>query len=91
MTHPDSSPPPTVEGARAHWYPRMRGGVTVIAGTLAYVALASAFGNDASFGTALIGMLGSLAAMGWVWWLEKRRAERDAVRAQSRQRGPGTT
>ena len=74
----DDAPLPTVEGARAHWYPRVRGGITVIAGTLAYVTLAAAFGTDASFGTALVGMLGSLAAMAWVWWLETRRAKKDA-------------
>ena len=53
--------------------------MTIIAGTLAYVALASAFGNDASFGTAFVGMLGSLAAMAWVWFLEARRAARHAA------------
>lgn len=91
MERPDSTPP-TVDGARAHWYPRIRGGITVIAGTLAYVALASAFGNDASFGAALIGMLGSLAAMGCVWWLEARRAAKDAAAASAKsQRGAGTT
>jgi hypothetical protein len=91
MARDDTTPPPTVEGARAHWYPRLRGGITVIAGTLAYVALASAFGNDASFATALIGMLGSLAAMAWVWWLETRRAKKDAAASPTRQRDAGTT
>ena len=91
MPRPDSTPP-TVDGARAYWYPRLRGGITVVAGTLAYVALAAAFGNVASFGTAFIGMLGSLVAMGWVWWLEARRAAKDAVTASAnRQRGAGTT
>ena len=90
MPQPDSAPP-AVDGARAFWYPRIRGGVTVILGTLAYVALASAFGNDASFVTALIGMIGSLAAMGWVWWLEKRRADKDAAASAKRQRDAGTT
>jgi len=73
MPQPDS-PLPTSADTRAFWFPRLRGGITVLAGALAYVAVASAFGNDASFGTALVGMLGSLAAMGCVWWLEARRA-----------------
>jgi hypothetical protein len=85
------STPPTPESTRAFWYPRVRGGLTVIAGTLAYVALAGAFGNDASFGTAFIGMLGSLAAMAWVWWLEARRAAKHAATARPAQRDAGTT
>lgn len=76
MSRPDSSPPPTPDETRAYWYPRVRGGVTVIAGTLAYVALASAFGNTPSFITALVGMLGSVIMMSWVWYLEARRAAR---------------
>lgn len=86
MPRPDSTPP-TPDATRAYWYPRVRGGLTIIGGTLAYVALASAFGNDPSFWTALVGMLGSLAAMAWVWFLERRRAERHA----GTQRGAGTT
>jgi hypothetical protein len=77
---PHDSTPPTPESTRAFWYPRLRGGLTVVAGTLAYVALAAAFGNDASFGTAFIGMLGSLAAMAWVWWLEARRAAKHSAK-----------
>ncbi len=73
------SPPPTPAETRAFWYPRVRGAMTIIAGTLAYVALAAAFGNDASFGTAFVGMLGSLAAMAWVWFLEARRAAKHAA------------
>ena len=74
MPRPDSSPPPSPGETRAYWYPRVRGGVTVIGGTLAYVALASAFGNTPSFVTALVGMLGSVIMMSWVWFLEARRA-----------------
>ena len=99
MTLPDSSPH-SPDSTRAFWYPRVRGALTIIAGTLAYVALASAFGNAPSFWTALVGMLGSLAAMGWVWFLEARRAARDAAAAQratsrttprANQRDAGTT
>jgi hypothetical protein len=72
VTPPDSDAP-APDNARAYWYPRVRGGLTVIGGTLAYVAIASAFGNDASFGTAFVGMIGSLVMMLWVWWLEARR------------------
>lgn len=75
MTPPDSTPP-TPDSTRAYWYPRVRGGITIIAGTLAYVALGAAFGTDAGFGTAFVGMIGSLAAMLVVWWLEARRAAR---------------
>ena len=82
MPKPDSTPP-TVAGARAYWYPRMRGGLTVLLGTLAYVSLAAAFGNDPTFATALVGMIGSLIAMGWVWWLEARRAAKGAAAAPS--------
>ena len=86
MPKPDSTPP-SVAGARAYWYPRMRGGFTVLLGTLAYVALAAAFGTDPTFATALVGMTGSLAAMGCVWWLEARRAVKDsAATAGPRQR-----
>jgi hypothetical protein len=88
---PLDSTPHTPEDTRAYWYPRVRGGITVIVGTLAYVALASAFGNDASFGTALVGMLGSLASMSWIWWLEARRAARTASRPNTAQRDAGTT
>lgn len=80
------SPPPTPAETRAFWYPRVRGAMTLIAGTLAYVALASAFGNDPSFGTAFVGMLGSLAAMAWVWFLEARRAAKHAASSPPRQR-----
>ena len=80
------SPPPTPAETRAFWYPRVRGAITIIAGTLAYVALASAFGNDASFGTAFVGMIGSLAAMAWVWFLEARRAAKHAAAPPPRQR-----
>jgi hypothetical protein len=90
VSRPDSTPP-TADNARAFWHPRIRGGVTIIAGTLAYVALASAFGNDASFGTAFVGMVGSLVAMRFVWWLEERRAAKDAAKAPPAQRDAGTT
>lgn len=86
MSRPDSTPP-SPEATSAFWYPRVRGGITIIAGTLAYVALASAFGNAPGFWTALVGMLGSLAAMSWVWFLERRRAARHVAS----QRGAGTT
>ena len=91
MPRPDSTPP-TPENTRAYWYPRVRGGVTVVAGTLAYVALGSAFGTEAGIGSALVGMLGSLAAMSVVWWLEARRAAQfhDAA-TRSAQRDAGTT
>ncbi len=86
MPRPHSTPP-TIAGARAYWYPRMRGGLTVLFGALAYVALAAAFGSDPTFATALVGMIGSLIAMGWVWWLEARRAAKNAAAASgSRQR-----
>ena len=91
VPRPDSTPP-TLDSTRAYWYPRVRGALTVIGGTLAYVALASAFGNDASFGTAFVGMIGSTAAMGWVWWLEARRAARhESAQRASAQRDAGTT
>jgi len=70
----DSTPPPTQTETRSFWYPRVRGGITVIAGTLAYVAIAAAFGNTPSFTTAFVGMLGSIIMMSWVWYLESRRA-----------------
>jgi hypothetical protein len=70
----DSTPPPTPTETRAFWYPRVRGGITVIVGTLAYVALAAAFGNTPSFATAFVGMVGSIVMMSWVWYLESRRA-----------------
>ncbi len=76
MPRADSTPPPTPGETRAFWYPRVRGGITVIAGTLAYVALAAAFGSAPTFVTALVGMLGSIVMMTWVWYLESRRAER---------------
>ncbi len=76
MPRSDSSPPPAPEETRAFWYPRVRGGITVIAGTLAYVAIAAAFGNAPSFMTAFVGMIGSIAMMSWVWYLEARRAEK---------------
>lgn len=89
MSQADSTPP-TPENTHAFWYPRVRGGITVIAGTLAYVALGSAFGTEAGIGSALVGMLGSLAAMAVVWWLEARRAARHHRAAQA-QRDAGTT
>lgn len=46
----------------------------MIAGTLAYVALAAAFGNAPGFVTTLVGMIGSIVMMSWVWYLESRRA-----------------
>jgi hypothetical protein len=89
---PSDSTPLTADSTRAYWYPRVRGGMTIIGGTLAYVALASAFGNDACFATALVGMLGSLAAMCWIWWLEARRSARADASARARgQRDAGTT
>jgi len=69
----------------------VRGGLTVVAGTLAYVAVGSAFGTEAGIGTAVIGMLGSLAAMSAVWWLEARRAATHRARLTPAQRGSGTT
>jgi len=73
----------------------VRGGVTVIAGTLAYVALASAFGDAPSFLSALVGMIGSIVMMSIVWWLEARRATHHAARPETRaaadQRDRGTT
>ena len=83
MTQPDSTPP-TPESTRAYWYPRVRGGITVIAGTLAYVALGSAIGTEAGIGTALVGMLGSLGAMCVVWWLEAKRAAKSHPRQPHR-------
>ena len=74
MPRSDSTPPPTPAATRAFWFPRVRGGVTVIAGTLAYVALAAAFGNAPGFVTTLVGMIGSIVMMSWVWYLESRRA-----------------
>lgn len=79
MTQPESTPP-TPDETFAFWSPRLRGGVTVVAGTLAYVALGAAFGTEAGIGTACVGMLGSLAAMRVVWWLEARRAARPALK-----------
>ena len=74
MPRDDVTPPPTPPETRAYWYPRVRGGLTVVGGTLAYVAVAAAFGNAPSFVTALVGMLGSVGMMSWVWYLEARRA-----------------
>jgi len=95
MEHFDSAPPPSPQETRAFWYPRVRGGITVIAGTLAYVALASAFGDAPSFLSAFVGMIGSLAMMCIVWWLEARRAAHHAARPETRaaaaQRDRGTT
>ncbi len=88
MTSSDSIPPTPAE-TRAYWYPRVRGGLTIIGGTLGYVALASAFGTDAGFGSALVGMLGSMAAMGWIWWLEARRAAKYHGGASARPEAPG--
>ena len=78
MPRSDSTPPPTPIETRSHWAPRVRGGATVVGGTLAYGALDGAFGGTSSFGTAVVGMLGSLGMMCVVWWLEKRRAEKGA-------------
>lgn len=77
---PSEAPPPTPAETRSYWYPRLRGGITVIAGSLAYIAVGSAFGTAPSAWTALVGMLGSLAAMGCVWFLEARRAAAYAAR-----------
>jgi hypothetical protein len=82
---------PLVDRARTYWYPRLRGGVLVLLGTLAYAAFAAAFGDSPSFVTALIGMCGSLAAMAWVWWLESRRAAKDDAAHANAQRDAGTT
>ena len=90
MTQPDSTQP-SPEETRAYWYPRVRGGITVVAGTLAYVAVGSAFGTDAGLGTAVVGMLGSLASMSAVWWLEARRAALHRARLTAAQRRSGTT
>jgi hypothetical protein len=76
VSRSDTTPPPTPGETRSYWAPRVRGGVTVIAGTLAYVALGSAFGTAAGIGSAVVGMLGSIGAMCVVWWLEARRAAR---------------
>lgn len=86
MTPADSAAP-APENTRAYWYPRVRGGLTVIGGTLAYVAIASAFGNDASFGTAFVGMIGSLVMMLCVWWLEARRDAKHHGGRHPRNRG----
>lgn len=94
MPRHDSTPPPTPQDTRAFWFPRVRGGLTVIAGTLAYVALASAFGNAPGFLSAFVGMIGSIVMMSIVWWLEARRAAHHAARPDTRaaQRdGGGTT
>ena len=95
MPRSDSTPPPSPAQTRAFWYPRVRGAITVIAGTLAYVALASAFGDTPSFLTAFVGMIGSVAMMCIVWWLEARRASHHAARPETRaaaaQRDGGTT
>ncbi|MCC7052889.1 MAG: hypothetical protein IT355_06440 [Gemmatimonadaceae bacterium] len=80
MPRSDTTPPPTPRETQAYWSPRLRGGATVIAGTLAYGALDGAFGGAGGFGTAVVGMLGSLGMMGVVWWLERRRAEKAAAR-----------
>ncbi len=90
MNQPDLAQP-SPEETRAFWRPRVRGGITVIAGTLAYVAVGSAFGTEAGIGTAVVGMLGSLAAMSAVWWLEAKRAAAHRARILAAQRGPGTT
>jgi len=95
MSHFDSTAPPSPAETRAFWYPRVRGAITVIAGTLAYVAVASAFGDTPSFLTAFVGMIGSIAMMCIVWWLEARRAAHHAARPETRaaaaQRDRGTT
>lgn len=79
MPRDDSTPPPTPAETRRYWLPRLRGGATVVAGTLAYGALDGAFGGSGTFFTAVVGMLGSLGMMTVVWWLEKRRAEKAAA------------
>ena len=76
MPRSDSTPPPTPEETQRHWDPRLRGALTLLAGTLVYCGVATAFGTSASMGTALVGMFGSLSAMAVVWWLEARRAAR---------------
>lgn len=90
MNQPDSTPP-TPDSTRAYWFPRVRGAITVIVGTLAYVALGSAFGTEAGIGSAVVGMFGSLAAMSLVWWLEARRAARHHAAHSRSQRDAGTT
>jgi hypothetical protein len=91
----DSTPPPTPYDTQAFWYPRVRGALTVVAGTLAYGALATSFGTDLGFGSALVGLAGSLAMMVIVWKLEARRAEkyhgRTAVATGPAATGPGAT
>jgi hypothetical protein len=82
---------PLVDRAWSYWHPRVRGGLLVILGTLAYAAVAAAFGESPGFVTALIGMCGSLAAMAWVWWLESRRAAKEDAAHADDQRDAGTT
>jgi membrane associated rhomboid family serine protease len=76
---------------RAYWYPRVRGGLLVLAGTCVLGAIAAAFGGAPGFGTAIAGMCGSLLAMCWVWWLESRRSRKDDAAATHTQREGGTT
>jgi hypothetical protein len=66
----------------------MRGAVTIIGGMLAYTALASAFGESPTYLTAVVGLLGSLAAIVWVWWLEMRRSRKDDAKLRADQPAP---
>ena len=91
MPRSDSTPPPAPHETHAFWYPRVRGAITVVAGTLAYGALAGAFGADLGFGSALVGLAGSLIMMVIVWKLEARRAAKHHGRPASTTAGPGTT
>jgi hypothetical protein len=86
----DSTPPPTPEETRRHWVPLLRGATTLMAGTLVYCGVAVAFGSNATMGTALVGMCGSLSAMLVVWQLEARRAARHH-RGTEAPDAPGTT
>jgi hypothetical protein len=90
MSGPGSEPTLAAR-TRAYWYPRVRGGLLVLAGTLAYTALTATFGETPGFGSALIGMCGSLLSMSFVWWLEARRSAREDAAAARSQRGAGTT
>jgi hypothetical protein len=90
MTIPGSESPRAAR-ARAYWYPRVRGGLQVLAATLGFGALATAFGGAPGFFTAVTGICGALLAMCWVWWLELRRARKEDAAESDAQRDGGTT
>jgi hypothetical protein len=82
---------PRAARARAYWYPRVRGGLQVLAATLGFGALAAAFGGAPGFFTAVTGICGALLAMCWVWWLEVRRARTEDAAEARDHRDAGTT